>query len=326
MKKFYFILAFILVMLIINGCGNNNSKEDLYVVRFESNGGQGSMVSQEFVEDELQALSLNEFTRDGYSFSEWNTVSDGSGKSYEDGQRIRVSSNMTLWAQWEKAQIPGENNQLNGHDYVDLGLPSGTLWATCNIGASSPESYGGYYAWGETSTKSTCWWNNYKYATSSSSDWGNAKVTKYCYNSNYGSNGFTDYISTLQSSDDVATETWGSGWRMPTYNEMCELYNNCSYEKTTLNGTKGLLFTGSNGNSIFLPAAGAVLDNGTESAGVKVYYWTTSLNTDDSRRAGALFYFVGDNDTYNEYLHNGVDKMWGRFCGMSIRPVCSAQK
>ena len=95
----------------------------------------------------------------------------------------------------------------NGHEYVDLGLPSGTLWATCNVGASKPEDYGGYFAWGETNPKNVYDWTTYKLCRGT-----DRTLTKYCNDSYYGYNGFTDNLNTLQSNDDAATANWGIGW------------------------------------------------------------------------------------------------------------------
>ena len=95
------------------------------------------------------------------------------------------------------------------HGYVDLGLPSGLLWATCNEGADSPEEYGGYFAWGETETKDTYSWNNYAHGAENA-------LTKYCTLSSHGNNGFTDNLTTLDSGDDAATVLWGADWRIPT--------------------------------------------------------------------------------------------------------------
>lgn len=107
------------------------------------------------------------------------------------------------------AECNGESNEesgtANGHEWVDLGLPSGTLWATCNVGANKPEDYGDYFAWGETTTKSTYNWDTYIYANGPIN-----KLTKYCNNANYADNGFTDNLTTLQGRDDPAT-SWGSG-------------------------------------------------------------------------------------------------------------------
>ena len=91
-------------------------------------------------------------------------------------------------------------DDLNGHEYVDLGLPSGTLWATCNVGAETPESIGSYFAWGETSTKADYDWSTYKYCNGSENT-----LTKYCNDANYGYNGYSDELVVLQPEDDAAT-------------------------------------------------------------------------------------------------------------------------
>lgn len=156
-----------------------------------------------------------------------------------------------------KSNVVQTTGTLNGHDWVDLGLPSGTKWATCNLGANSPEEYGDYYAWGETSpwkyaSKGAYADRYYKYYGGS-----DGVFTKYCNDASHGKNGFTDNLTTLEASDDAATVNWGSGWRMPTKDELDELKNNCTATSTNQNGVNGLLFTSrSNGNSIFLPCAG----------------------------------------------------------------------
>ena len=197
---------------------------------------------------------------------------------------------------------------LDGHDWVDLGLPSGTRWATCNVGATSPEEYGNYYAWGEITTKETYSWSNYIYCNGS----GNT-LTKYCNDSEYGSNGFTDTLTTLQASDDVATYNWGEGWRMPTYDELNELYTNCTITTVTQNGINGELYTGTNGNSIFLPNAG-YYDNSLNTLGSTNGYWSSSLYSDQPNYAWYVFYNSGNS---------GLSFNYGRFCGRSIRPVCA---
>ena len=137
------------------------------------------------------------------------------------------------------------------HDYVDLGLPSGMLWATCNVGANAPEDNGDYFAWGETQPKDVYNWDTYQYCMGSYNT-----LTKYCTRSDYGFNGFTDNLTILLPEDDAATANWGNGWRMPTIEEWQELYQNTTHTWTTQNGVNGRLFTASNGSSLFLPAAG----------------------------------------------------------------------
>jgi hypothetical protein len=197
----------------------------LAYVTFDANGGVGSMQSQVFLTGAAQAISANAFTKENNWFAGWNTAVDGSGESYADLQEITIMENITLYAQWSL----GVTASANGHDYVDLGLPSGTSWATCNVGASTPTAYGNYYAWGEITTKSSYAENNYTYHNNP---------------------------ATLPSSADAATANWGSAWRMPTKEEFEELKSNCTVTWITQNGVNGRLFTGPNGNSIFMPAAG----------------------------------------------------------------------
>ena len=193
----------------------------------------------------------------------------------------------------------------NGHEAVDLGLPSGLKWASYNVGATKPEEYGGYYAWGETEEKSDYDWDTYKYCHGTYDS-----MTKYCTDSRYGT---VDNKTTLEPADDVATVKWGGAWRMPTIEEQDELRNNCTWTWTTLNGVNGYRVTGPNGKSIFLPAAGyrdgtEVYDRGSHSL-----YWSSSLG------------ISGCNDAYNLNLNSG-NYAWGcsyRIFGSMVRPVCT---
>jgi hypothetical protein len=152
---------------------------------------------------------------------------------------------------------------------VDLGLPSGTLWADRNVGADSPEAYGDYFAWGETEPKSAYTWDTYKWCNGSYNT-----LTKYCYESTYGT---VDNKTTLDLEDDAAYVNMGKEWRMPTYDELYELYSKCSWNLTNQNGTKGYMVIGPNGNSIFLPAAGHCDKNGLGSVGEQGYYWSNKI-------------------------------------------------
>ena len=202
------------------------------------------------------------------------------------------------------------NGKENGHEWVDLGLPSGLKWATCNIGADKPEAYGNYFAWGETEPKTTYDWNSYKYGN------GTYDITKYCSQTGYGNEGFTDTLTILQSIDDAASVNWGGTWRLPTVGNMRELRDNCTYEWTTQNDVNGYLFTAQNGNSIFLPAAGYYHEGELCNAGEKGYYWSSSLYTDCPD--GAYYSYF---DLYYYYLND-----YGRYNGMVLRPVCPAKK
>lgn len=146
----------------------------------------------------------------------------------------------------------------NGHDYVDLGLPSGTLWATCNVGAATPEGYGDYFAWGETEPKSRFdyVWDTYKYCILADQRY---FLTKYCCE--HGYNGFTDNLFVLLPIDDAATANWGEGWSTPSPIQWTELWQNTTNTEVTQNGVKGRLLTSHNGNSLFLPASGGLSGN-----------------------------------------------------------------
>ncbi|MBR6067748.1 MAG: hypothetical protein IKP45_08090 [Bacteroidales bacterium] len=191
------------------------------------------------------------------------------------------------------------------HEWVDLGLPSGTKWATCNIGANNPEDYGDYFAWGETTPKRKYNIRSYKYYHDNFFD---TKLTKYCVNSSDGDKGFIDNLTELQSTDDAATANWGKNWRMPTKGEMNELWTKCTKKNITQNGVHGLLFVGPNGNSIFLPSAGRYTEDGY---GVGGFYWSCSLDPNAPFSAKDLKLDVNGHCDRTDY----------RYRGQSVRPV-----
>ena len=205
----------------------------------------------------------------------------------------------------------------NGHEYVDLGLPSGLLWATCNVGADSPEDYGDYFAWGETEPKSIYNWSTYKWMTDGMSSW--TGVNKYTFADGqtsgvwYNSNGefIGDNKTILELSDDAANANWGSDWRMPTKEEQDELRNNCTWTWSMKNGIKGYSVTGPNGNSIFLPAAGCRYGSDLYNAGFYGYYWSSSLGAGYSDDA----YYLGFNSDYVDWYY------LNRYYGLSVRAV-----
>ena len=206
----------------------------------------------------------------------------------------------------------GELSFITGNPTVDLGLPSGLLWATCNVGADNPEDYGDYFAWGGTQPKDTYDWSTYQYCHGSYNT-----LTKYCTNSSYGYIGFTDNLTTLLPEDDAATANWGDGWRMPTLAEWQELLNNTTVTWTTQNGVNGRLFTANNGNSLFLPAAGDRDGSSLYGAGSIGNYWSSSLYTGYPSIA---WYFYFNSGNYGMNYNYG-----SRGSGRSVRPVRSSQ-
>ena len=204
---------------------------------------------------------------------------------------------------------------ITAGDWVDLGLPSGLLWATCNVGATTPEGYGDYFAWGETQPKSVYSWDTYKYYRCD--DYG-CGYTKYCNNSSYGYNGYMDNLTTLLSGDDAATVNWEGGARMPTYNEWIELYKHCSSTWMTMNGVNGRCFTEPNGNSLFLPAAGYRGGDELYTVGSYGFYWSSTLGT--YYPYIAWYFYFNSGESYMDFFFNG-----GRTPGRSVRAVRSAK-
>ena len=212
----------------------------------------------------------------------------------------------------------------NGHEYVDLGLS--VMWATCNVGASTPEEYGSHYAWGETKpygesdtsnstnynyagtyTKTYYNWKTYKWCNGSSSN-----LTKYCTDSDLGA---LDNKTILEPSDDVAQVEWGGRWRMPTDKEWKELLEECTWAMcTTQDGKIGYKVTSkTNGNSIILLAAGYHNYDSLYNDGKVGYYWSSSLNTGSPSYA----YYVSFNSSVD-----GKSDFCDRYHGQSVRPVC----
>ena len=187
-------------------------------------------------------------------------------------------------------------NTYNGHEYVDLGLPSGLLWATCNVGATSPELAGLYFAWGETEGFSVEQVNSGKRAFNSK---------------NYKASAISADLTLAQ---DVAHSYMGGKWRMPTKAESKELIGNCDVTWTeNYNGTgvTGRVYTSKvNGNSVFLPAVGYCFGSSFYSMNSYGLYWSASWRS--SFRAWYLYFGSGDQG-----LING-----GRYFGQPVRGVC----
>lgn len=190
--------------------------------------------------------------------------------------------------------------------YIDLGLPSGTLWAPYNLGALTQEDAGLYFAWGESDYK-----DSYNWPTYLTHSYGGAynRLTKYCNSGGYGYNGFVDNKLTLELEDDVANQVFGTGWHIPSEEEFQELFTKCTLERTSINGVNGLKITGPNGNNIFLPAGGYQDGTNKNNVNNQLYYWINVIKTDMASRA---YYF-----DYNGKNNTGL----GRCFGLNIRPV-----
>ena len=183
----------------------------------------------------------------------------------------------------------------NGHEYVDLGLS--VKWATCNVGANSPEEYGDYFAWGETSTKETYDYDNCPTYGLSISE--------------LQSQGYIDSEGNLTSQYDAATANWGGDWRMPTYDELNELRNRCTWTWTTQNGVNGYNVEGPSGASIFLPAAGDRFGSSLLYAGSSGYYWSSTPSEGNDLSADILRFYSGSHDMSG----------YARFEGHSVRSI-----
>ncbi len=237
--------------------------------------------------------------------------------NFDDFDEIRkMESNATYILQlqidkydYKVAYAPNHSGVSDGHQYVDLGLS--VMWATCNLSAKSPEDAGKRYAWGETSSKSSFTTENYKYRGSNEQSF-----SKYDEDIQYD-------IMNLETSDDAAHAIWGDSWRMPTMDELIELYNSCTFIMTTYNNTKGYIVTGPSGNSIFLPL---------------VYYGETLPILDPNHHdvyigeepivpymTSTLLFPAGDPGPVKLMLGEGVVeiKIRNRSNGCYIRPVCT---
>ena len=206
-------------------------------------------------------------------------------------------------AQVDSISMVAPVEKPNSHDWVDLGLPSGLKWATCNVGANAPEEYGDYFAWGEVEPKTTYDWSTYKWCNGSYDT-----QTKYCTDSSYGT---VDNKTVLDKEDDAAAVNWGGKWRMPTKAEQDELCQQCTWTWTSKSGVNGYQVTGPNGKSIFLPAAGYRYGSSLYGVGGYGYYWSSSLNTGSPYGAYYLYFYSGD------VYWDGY-----RYYGRSVRPVC----
>lgn len=223
----------------------------------------------------------------------------------------------------------------DGYEYVDLGLPSGTLWATCNVGATAPEEFGYYFAWGEVQRKSEYNWETYKFVgeeirlEEDGESFEAHSVTKYCTDalSEYAYNGLTDNLTELQPEDDAATVFWGSNWQTPSFEQWLELlddnYTTCEW--TALFGVAGVkVKSKNNGKSIFIPAAG--WRQKTDSYSGECVYWSRTLSADYGDCAYAMYMWGSMGSSIGGSIGGGTTfkSDWedeDRYHGEPIRPV-----
>ena len=297
----WIILAFLLVAVfgyIAFLRGNSTPEQPKEVYYIQDSMAIASMKRQ--FEDSIAKIKYEQFRKD--SIAEQTRLENE--RKQREAERIAAENKRK-----ETERIAAEKRKqqqlqatiINGHEYVDLGLS--VKWATCNVGANSPEEYGGYYAWGETEEKEDYDWSTYKWCKGSS-----YTMTKYCRDRYYGT---VDNKTVLDPEDDVAHVKWGGSWRMPTIAELDELRDSCTWTWTTQNGVNGYTVTGANGNSIFLPAAGYRYGSYLYySGGYQSIYWSSSLHESLS------------DDAYNLNFSGNYDWNYcNRYYGLSVRPV-----
>ena len=245
-------------------------------------------------------------------------VPDASVSAYQKAEYWKDFTNIT-----PLSTIPDDEDDNDNYDAdaerskavmpeaIDLGLPSGMRWSNMNLGATLPDDYGKLYQWGCVTPVTREGWDIYCHGTEN-------QLTKYCTNSNYG---LVDNLTTLEPEDDAAVQGWGSGWRMPTKEEAQELWDNCTKTKEERNGVAGYVFTGPNGNSIFLPMVGWLDENGEpQERNTGGRYWTSSLW--DSYNNGAYGIGIAEGDILSSGVLPG---MTNRYYCRAIRGVLPAR-
>lgn len=249
---------------------------------------------------------------------DWYIKADETLKGFGNGENIAVGRAQIKGCRVACAEIGGgepEPDPYNGHEYVDLGLPSGLKWASMHIGATAPEDYGDFFAWGDTQghvpANYDFQWSNYILCGSSETT-----MNKYCNDSNYG---VVDNKTVLDPEDDAAHVIWGGNWRMPTNEELTELRTNCTWTWEKLNGV--MVFKGqstNNDNCIFFPCGGMANGWGISGSYNSFNCWSSTVVYDESYEA----------HTFGGNAFNGANRIQignfrlERYIGLPIRPVC----
>lgn len=251
-----------------------------------------------------------------YSFSQEKVNIKGVYEILNDKESYELSKSDTI--RFERMSLRDAIRDKDGikdgsckHEYVDLGLTSGTLWATTNVGAVSPENYGSFFAWGETQTKEVYSGFNYKFGKGD--EYEVDSLFKYNTLLKYGN---VDSLMNLLPEDDIATIEWGKDWRTPTISEWAELYEQCSWIWSEFNGMCGYKVVGKNNNWIFLPIGGNRNQDYIES---EMYgcYWSATICNEAPRFAHYMLFY--SKYVFDFYYDN-------RYLGMPIRPVISKIK
>lgn len=194
------------------------------------------------------------------------------------------------------------------HEYVDLGLPSGTLWATMNVGANSPEEFGEFYSFGEVVSnkdgKTLFNWSTYKWCNGRANN-----LTKYCPVDSLGA---VDGKKLLDLQDDAAYVNWGPHWRMPNYHQLQELVNSCAWSESEMNGVPGFEVKGPNGKTMFLPSSGWYNGKNHDGVGKGGDYWGANVSGSDAKNGWGFWFYNG------KY---GYAIRFPRYFGRAVRPV-----
>lgn len=258
---------------------------DARTVRFESNGGNGTMEPIKVEYAEPTKLPGNAFVKEGYEFLGWDTKADGTGTGYGATAYIATITDVTLYAQWIKKDISGK---AGGFDYVDMGLPSGTKWALYNVGAKNRWESGAPYAWGETHTKASYTEENYTY---------------------------TDRPATLPLAHDAAHVNWGGVWRMPTEADFNELIEHCTFTPLNKYDHQGYIITSKiNGKLLYMAAITAYQGLESMDGSSEGFYGIYSSSSCNTKMGYPMELYMHPND-YD------VSLQWMPHRGYQIRPV-----
>ena len=284
------------------------TKNISYTAQFKESDVTPELIGDIVVDGKVNQQDLNALVNAYLSGASATKVTD-----LDDDQLLSIADITTLIAIINDSSIPLNNN---GHQFVDLGLPSGTLWATCNVGASAPEESGELYAWGETETKEEYSWSTYKWCDGDNCNLSNQTLTKYCDRGAYGK---LDGKISLESEDDVAHVKWGGDWHIPTKEQFQELMDNCTMEWVKINDAlHAYKFTGTNGNSIIMPAAGEY--NKCNYSEDEFHYWSAELHMSDiAANNHATHVVVMEYGSKNQTEFSGNY----RYKGYAVRPVLS---